>query len=102
MRFSDKSRNIHLADLKFLPSDAASFKPSQAPLIYKEKRSIANESSKRARGLFVAASTSAWAAPITSMAGTLGPAFASRATRRGAASSSHKVPGATGSCGLPT
>ena len=59
VRFADKSRNIRVADLKLLPSDAASFEPSQAPLSLKERRqeerSSASEASKR--GLSVAAST---------------------------------------------
>ena len=90
MRFADKSRNIRVADLKVLPSDAASFEPSEAPLgaeeRKQEKKLSAAESSRR--GLFVAASSNECAeSPVTLMAGTLGPAFASRVTPRGAASS---------------
>ena len=74
VRLADKSRNIRVADLKLLPSDAASFEPSQAPLSAQEKR--ANESSNQF--LSIAASTNDCAeCPITLMAGTLGPAFAS-------------------------
>ena len=58
VRFADKSRNIRVADLKLLPSDAASFEPSEAPLSADEKRASANDSSTR--GLPVAASTSAY------------------------------------------
>ena len=54
VRFADKSR--HMRDLKLLPSRAASFEPSEAPLSAVEKRAIATETSKR--GLSVAASTS--------------------------------------------
>ena len=58
VRFADKSRNIRVNDLKLLPSDAASFEPSQAPLSaserQQEKKASATESSKR--GLPVAAS----------------------------------------------
>ena len=53
--FADKSRNFRAADLTLLPSDAASFEPSQAPLCWDEKQVSAPESSKR--GLSVAAST---------------------------------------------
>ena len=65
-----------MTDLKVLPSDDASFEPSQAPLSGKEKKMIASESSKR--GLSVAASTN----KCTYMhnhfkAGTLVPAFVS-------------------------
>jgi len=79
VRFADKSRNIQVADLKLLPSDAASFEPSQAPLgkeeRKREKRASANESSKR--GLSVAASTNECAeCPITLITGKLGRAFA--------------------------
>ena len=71
VRFADKSRNIRvtdLHDLKLLPSDAASFEPSQAPLSgverQREERARASESSKR--GLSVAASTNECAeSPIT-------------------------------------
>jgi len=38
VRFADKSRNIRTDHLKLLPSDAASFEPSQAPLTSKERR----------------------------------------------------------------
>ena len=55
VQFADKSRNIRVTDLKLLPSDAASFEPSQAPLSGKEKKASATETSKR--GLPVAAST---------------------------------------------
>ena len=59
VRFADNSRRIHVADLKLLPSDAASFEPSQAPLSkeerQREKRMSADEFSNR--GLSVAAST---------------------------------------------
>ena len=76
VRFADRSRNIRATDLKLLPSDAASFEPSQAPLSDLERKAIASESSKR--GLPVAASTSrAHVYPITFKAGTLGPVFAS-------------------------
>ena len=75
-RFADKTSNIHVTDLKLLPSDAASFEPSQAPLSWEERQASANESSKR--GLSIAASTNECAVcPIVVMAGTLGPAFAS-------------------------
>ena len=64
VRFADKSRNIRVTDLKLLPSDVASFEPSQAPLSDKEKRASASESSKR--GMSVAASTNDFAeCPIT-------------------------------------
>jgi len=56
VRFADKSHIFRAADLKLLPTDAASFEPSQAPLTDKEKQASASESSKR--GLSVAASTS--------------------------------------------
>ena len=80
MRFADQTHNIHVADLKLLPSDAASFEPSQAPLGWekrkREKRASAAESSNQ--GLPVAASTNECAeCPITLITGTLGPAFAS-------------------------
>ena len=55
VRFADKSHNIRVTDLKLLPSDAASFEPSQAPLGREEKQMSASEASKR--GLSVAAST---------------------------------------------
>ena len=75
VRFADKSR-IQVADLKLLPSDAASFEPSQAPLSWVERQVSAPESSKR--GLFIAASTNVCAeSPPTFRTGTLGPAFAS-------------------------
>ena len=35
VRFADRSRNIRVVDLTLLPSDAASFEPSQAPLSFK-------------------------------------------------------------------
>ena len=58
VRFADNSRNIHMAHLKVLPSDAASFEPSQAPLgkeeRKREKRASAAETSKR--GMSVAVS----------------------------------------------
>ena len=38
VRFADRTRNIRVIDLKVLPSDAASFEPSQAPLSRKERR----------------------------------------------------------------
>ena len=96
MRFADKSRSIRATDLTLLSSDAASFEPSEAPLSWEERQASATESSKR--GLSVAASEYKCAdCPNTSMTGTLGPAFASRATRRGAASSSHKPKMAAGS-----
>ena len=57
MQFADRSLNILVADIKLLPSDAALFEPSQAPLSAVERLAIANESSER--GLPVAASTSA-------------------------------------------
>ena len=51
MRFADKSRNIRVADLELLPSDAASFEPSQAPMSVKERllraRSFAPESTRK-------------------------------------------------------
>ena len=50
MRFADKTRNIRSTDLKLLPSDAASFEPSQAPLSFKERlraRSAAPESTRK-------------------------------------------------------
>ena len=72
VRFADKSCNIRVTDLTLLPSDAASFEPSQAPLSAADK---IKESSNR--GLSVAAFSNDAASPITSMAGTLGPAFAS-------------------------
>ena len=76
VKFADKTRSIRGAELKVLPADAASFVPSEAPLGWEERRASANESSKR--GLPVAASTNKCAeCPITLMAGTLGPAFAS-------------------------
>ena len=36
MRFADKTRIIRATDLEMLPSDAASFEPSQAPMSFKE------------------------------------------------------------------
>jgi len=76
VRFADKSRNVHVNDLKLLPSDAASFEPSQAPLSAREKEASAAESSKR--GLPVAASTNNCDEyPIALITGTLGLAFAS-------------------------
>jgi len=54
VKFADKSPNIRADYLKLLPSDAASFEPSQAPLSDKAKRASAAVSSKR--GLSVAAS----------------------------------------------
>jgi len=56
VKFADKSGNIRVADLKLLPSDAASFELSEAPLGWEERLTSAPESSKR--GLSVAASTS--------------------------------------------
>ena len=55
VRFTDKSRNIHVTDLKLLSSDAASFEPSQAPLSTRERQSSAKVSLNR--GMSVAAST---------------------------------------------
>ena len=55
VRFANRSRNIRVADLKLLPSDAASFEPSQAPLSKKEIKASASESLNR--GLSVTAST---------------------------------------------
>ena len=80
VRFADKSRNMHMRDLKLLPSDTASFEPSQAPLSaaerQRENRASASESSKR--GLSEAASTNECAeCPITLLVGKLGPVFAS-------------------------
>ena len=76
VRFADKSRNIHTTDIKLLPSDAASFELSEAPLSWEERQASATETSKR--GLSVAASTNESAeCPITLMAGTLGPVSAS-------------------------
>jgi len=80
VRFADKSQNFRVTDLKVLPSDAASFEPSQAPQSGKErqreKQVSAAESSKR--GMSVAASTNECAeCRITLITGTLGPAFAS-------------------------
>ena len=84
VRFADKIRNIRVIDLELLPSDGASFNPSQAPLSAAEKQASPREASKR--GLSVAASTDESADyPIALITGTLGPAFASRATQRGAA-----------------
>ena len=100
VKFADKSHNIRVTDLKLLPSDTVSFEPSQAPLGWEERQASAREASKR--GLSVAASTKDFAeCPITLMAGTMGPAFASRATLRGAVSSNQELR-ATGPCGLPT
>jgi len=73
VRFADKSRSYRVADLKLLPTDAASFEPSQAPLSFMKKRASAKESLNR--GLSVAAFTNE--CQITLMAGMLGPAFAS-------------------------
>ena len=76
VRFADRSRSFRVADLELLPTDAAAFEPSQAPLNFMRKRASAKESLKR--GLFVAASTNQCAeCQISLMAGTLGPAFAS-------------------------
>ena len=80
VRFADKSCNIRATDLKLLPSDAASFEPSQAPLSADErqrlKQASAAESSER--GLSIAAFANECAeCRITLMVGTLGPAFAS-------------------------
>ena len=80
MKFADVSRNIRAADLKLLPSDAASFEPSEAPMSAlerkREKQASASEASKR--GLFVAASTNDFAyCQITLITGTLVHAFAS-------------------------
>ena len=75
MRFADKSSNIRAADLKLLPSDAASFELSEAPLRAKKRAGDA-ETSKR--GVSVAASTNEFVeGPITLITGTLGLAFAS-------------------------
>ena len=72
VRFADKSRNIRVDDLKLLPSDAASFEPSQAPLSAVERKACASESSKR--GLPVAASICEFSeCPIALMAGKSGP-----------------------------
>ena len=75
MRFVDKSRNIRLADLEFMPSDA-SFELSQAPPgseeIKREKKVGEPESSKR--GMSVAASTNECAEhPITLKQASWGP-----------------------------
>ena len=63
VRFADKSRNIQVADLKLLPSDTASFEPSQAPLSSKErdreKKASAAETLKRS--MSVAVSTDEYA-----------------------------------------
>ena len=76
VRFADKSRSIRGSDLRVLPSDAASFELSQAPLSGAERQASTREASKR--GLSVAASTNECAEyHFTMMAGTLGPAFAS-------------------------
>ena len=75
MRFADKSPNIRASDLELLPSDAASFEPSQAPLSAHEKRASENESLKR--GLPVAATNECAEYSITLIVGKLGPAFAS-------------------------
>ena len=76
VRFADKSRHVHVADLKLLPYDDASFEPSQAPLRWEEKEAKASESSKR--GLSVAASTNECIYMFNHFkAGMLGPAFAS-------------------------
>ena len=60
VRFADKTQSFRATDLELLPSDAASFEPSQAPLSaverQREKQMGASESSKR--GLSDAASTS--------------------------------------------
>ena len=78
MRFADKSRNIRVADLKLLPSDAASFEPSQAPLSWEERRQEERASAAVSLGLSIAASTKEWMDMlITSLAGTPGPASAS-------------------------
>ena len=50
VRFADKSRSFRVADLKLLPSDVASFEPSQAPLSAREilrARSSAPESTRK-------------------------------------------------------
>ena len=48
MRFADKSLNIHVADYELLPSDAASFEPSQASLSFKQRlRSSAPEPTRK-------------------------------------------------------
>ena len=80
MQFADKRRSMHMRDLKLLPSEAASFEPSQAPLSAaerkREKQASASEASNR--GLSVAVSTNDFAeSSVTLITGTLGPAFAS-------------------------
>ena len=76
VRFADKSRIFRASDLKLLPSDAASFEPSEAPMSEVERQASAKESSNR--GLSNAASTkNCDECQIALMAGTLGPAFAS-------------------------
>ena len=57
VRFADKSRNVRVADLKLLPSDAASFEPSEAPLSCEERRREERASAVLSSGLSVAAST---------------------------------------------
>ena len=100
VRFADQTRNIRVADLKLLPSDA-SFELSQAPPSGMERQASAYEYSKR--GLYVAVSTNdALKGPIILFAGKSGPVFVLGVTRRGAASSSHKALMATGPHGLPT
>ena len=56
VRFADKSCNIRTDYLELLPSDAASFEPSQAPLSAHEKRASAPESSQRGMSVAVSAS----------------------------------------------
>jgi len=49
VRFADRSRNIRVADLKVLPSDAASFEPSQAPMSVKERLRAQSSAPKSTR-----------------------------------------------------
>ena len=73
VRFADKSRNIRATDLKFLPSDAASFELSQAPLSFKERlraRSFAPEPTPKRRRVAEGTAPRDTAAESTSAEGT--------------------------------
>jgi hypothetical protein len=55
VRYTDKSSNVHVKDLKVLPSDDATFEPSQAPPGWEEKQQEERATAMAARGLHVGA-----------------------------------------------
>ncbi|KAJ1452797.1 hypothetical protein M885DRAFT_301846 [Pelagophyceae sp. CCMP2097] len=55
VQFTDKSRNIRVNNLEVLPSDDATFEPSQAPPSGKEKQREAQVTAMAARGVQVGA-----------------------------------------------